>query len=139
MAVRNLDALKAKLAAMPGAVRAEVSRAVDQNADDMVALAQRLAPKRTGALAASIHKESGDTDISTRVVVGEFYGRFVEFGTRSSVKDEPVEGGQKNRKAKRTSGGTRAQPFFWPAYRALKKTMKGRVTRGANKGLKAGS
>jgi hypothetical protein len=32
--------------------------------------------------------------------------------------------------------GARAQPFFYPAYRALKKRVKSRLSRGASKAAK---
>lgn len=151
MAVRNLDKVKAKIAKIPANMRGAVAQATDKNADQMVGLAKRLAPIRSGALVASIHKEDGDTELGKRVVAGglkAFYARFVEFGTRGGVAGETVTskvkktfGGAakqaRTRKVKRTHPGTRAQPFFFPAYRALKQTMKGRVSRAAKAALKS--
>lgn len=151
MPIRNLAAVKAKLAKLPPGVQVAVKKANEQNADDMVGLAQRLVPRRTGALAASIGKEAGGTDLSVQVVAGNseaFYARFVEFGTRSGTAGETAdfskkqtlergtEGQSRSRKVKRTHPGTPAQPFFFPAYRALRRSMKSKVTRASNKAIK---
>lgn len=156
MAVRDAQAyaaaIKKRLDAIPAQVRQEIAAAQNQNAQEMVALAKSLAPKKTGALQASIRSEAGKTDLSVKVVAGDadaYYARFVEFGTRgSSEGDEQgfvekltltrgAEEQKRRRKARRTHPGTRAQPFFFPAYRALKKRMKSRASRAASKGIKA--
>ena len=139
MPIRNLEAVKRQIAQIPGKVSAEVKKAQDQNADEMVDLAKSLAPKRTGALAASIRAQPGATALSTEVVADKFYARFVEFGTRGATEGDTVQDASgRTRKAGRTHPGTKAQPFFYPAYRALKKRMKGRATGAANKAIKAG-
>ena len=155
-------AVKRRLSSIPGPVRREIGRAQGQNADALVALAQSLAPRlktrsskrQPGDLARSIHKEPGDTELSVKVVAGDskvFYARFVEFGTRASVKGQVQAFAEKltlargaevqgrSRKARRIHPGTKAQPFFFPAYRALKKGMRSRVTRAATRGLKEGA
>ena len=155
MALRNPQAyaaaIKRRLDAIPPKVREAVVAAQGQNADEMVALARSLAPKKTGALAASITKESSKNQLGVSVVAGggkAFYARFVEFGTRGSVDGEEqgftekltltrgAEGQKRRRKSRRTHPGTKAQPFFFPAYRALKKRMKGRASRAASKAIK---
>lgn len=155
MAPRNAQGyaalIKRKLDAMPAQVREAVKAAQNQNADEMVALAKSLAPKKTGALQASIHKEPTPSGGGAQVVAGDetaFYARFVEFGTRASVEgdtqgftekqtlDRGTEDQARTRKAKRTHPGTKAQPFFFPAYRALKPRMKSRASRAASKAIK---
>lgn len=93
MAPRNAQGyaalIKRKLDALPAQVRDAVRAAQNQNADEMVTLAKSLAPKKTGALQASIHKEPTVSGCGAQVVAGDetaFYARFVEFGTRAGVE-----------------------------------------------------
>lgn len=70
-----------------------------------------------------------------------YYARFVEFGTRPGIF-----GQQRTRKSKkgatkvstvmRTHPGTKAQPFFYPGYRAMRKKVKSRIARAVNKAMK---
>lgn len=95
-----------------------------KSAKDMVASAVVLAPRgETGDLQASIRwgKGAGPTayiveaggPLTTKN--GYDYSIGVEFGTRD----------------------TKAQPFFWPAYRLNRRRFRGRITRAINKAIKA--
>lgn len=115
--IQGLDRLRAKLAAMPEAARQEIKLALEQNADELVAMQKRLVPRDEGDLAESIGKQPGRHDLAVLVTAGSrkaFYARFVEFGT---VRKRP-------------------RPFFFPAYRSLRKRLKGRMTRAINKAAK---
>lgn len=152
MALRNRDRLLKKLAELPEAMRKAVGPAMDQGADEIVALQKRLAPKKSGALARSIKKVKGsyrpdnanvrgvgvgsegiegDPDLSVHVVAGDaeaFYAAFVEFGTAPHVNGGKFAGTE--------HPGAKAQPFFYPAYRALRKRTKARITRAGRKAAK---
>jgi HK97 gp10 family phage protein len=86
---------------------------------------------------------AGDPDLSVRVTAGNSgvrYAHLVEFGT------EPHEIRAKRAKALGKNGqfgtkvehpGASAHPFFYPAYRALKKRVKSRISRATNKAARA--
>lgn len=132
----GLDRLKRKLAAMPEAVKTRARAALEKNATEITDMQKRLAPFKSGALRNSINwvygsppksaLSSGDTEsagfisgIRVSVFAGDdaaFYARWVEFGTQQGVP---------------------AQPFFYPAYRALKKRAKARLARAVRDGVKA--
>ena len=118
MAVQGLDALKAKIAKIPQAARAELAKELDRSANDIASLARGLAPMDHGALKNSIHVEPGRTELSRKVIAGDeiaYYARWVEFG----------------------HGHAKARPFFFPAYRALRRAIKVRIGRAYTKAAKA--
>lgn len=88
----------------------------------------------------------GAAGLSVEVYAGNntaFYARWVEFGTapgkigeRTGARNSDVKQAKNGRKVARTHPGTRAQPFFYPTVRALKKRMKSRMVRNANKAAK---
>lgn len=115
--VEGRERLKARLQAIPGRMRAEVRAAIEKSADELVGMQQRLAPVDDGVLRDSIRKEPGDHDLAVAVKAGSdaaFYARFVEFGTQR----------------------TPAQPFFFPAYRALRKRIRARISRAVRKAVR---
>ena len=146
MAVRNLDRLKKRLAALPASVRTELAGAIDKGADEIVALQRDLAPKRTGALARSIQKNKGgagpaystfksaargDADLKVTITAGNTdvrYAHLVEFGTKPHMNKGKFEGTE--------NPGATAKPFFYPAYRALKKRAAARIVRAGRKAAK---
>lgn len=137
MAISGLEQLRAKIRALPDAARAEIRRAMEQGADEMVGMAKRLVPVDSGALrdsigwtwgeppkgsitlaksdpnaeAITIYAGSRDKSLGDR---DAFYVRWVEFGTVSQA----------------------AQPFFFPSFRALRKRVKSRNTRAVSKAFK---
>lgn len=152
MAMQNRDRLLKKLQAIQGKPRAAMRKALQQSAEEIVALQKRLAPKRTGALANSIGYsfgghvpdnanvrgvgggQGGDPDLTAVIHAGDkdaYYAAFVEFGTAPHEAGGMFEGAQ--------NPGTPAQPFFYPAYRALRKRAKSRVSRAAAKAIKEGA
>lgn len=97
--------------------RRRVSDAVEQNASELAEAIRARVPTDTGDLAESVGyrmgkgKDFADADISATVFEGKrgtFYAPFVEFGT---------------------STGARAQPHFFPTYRARKRLMKRRLNK----------
>jgi HK97 gp10 family phage protein len=95
-------------------------------ADDMVSLAKRLVPVADvdgGELRDSIRSHGGERETSIvfraggvpeTVKDGQDYARYVEFGT----SDTP------------------AQPFFWPAFRVVRRGHKNKVSRAINKAIR---
>lgn len=147
MTVQGLDRLSKKLRRLPQVAEQEISRAMEQSANEIVALAKSLAPVDSGDLQMSISwtwgeapkgamilgrvKASGAGNLKITVFAGggdAFYARFIEFGTSPHSNAGRFAGSQ--------HPGTKAQPFFYPAYRAMRKRAKGRVTRAINKSAK---
>ncbi len=126
--VQRLDKLRAKLRAMPDEVRREIRGALEKNANELTAMQKRLVPVDDGDLRDSIQWEWGSGDESRIGVKGQqglaitvtagdekvFYAGFKEFGTVNLP----------------------ANAFFFPSYRALRRRMKGRVSRAQNKAIK---
>jgi HK97 gp10 family phage protein len=94
--------------------------------------------KSSGGSAA---KGSGTKDdLLITVYAGDdeaFYARWVEFGTKPHSL---AKGAILKRGKKQTTGiqhpGTAATPFFFPAYRALRKRINQRIRRAINKAAK---
>ena len=130
----GLAKLQKNLNAMPKSVKQEIRKALEQSANEIVAMMRNLVPVDSGDLRDSIGWTYGDVpkgsislgsvraseltgDLTITVYAGNskaFYARWVEFGTQKM----------------------QAQPFFYPAYRALRRRAKGRVTRATNKAAK---
>ena len=134
MAITGLQQLRAKIKALPDAARAEIRAAMEQSAEEVVAMAKRLVPVDSGALRDSIGWTWGEppkgsitlaqSDPNAEAItiyagsrdktLGDadaFYVRWVEFGTVTA----------------------RAHPFFFPSWRALRKRVKSRNTRAVKK------
>jgi len=112
---------KQRLRAMPDNVRIEASRAAAKNAEVFAAAARKEAPELTGELKVSIkhYPVREFRGAVWRVVAGisggrGFYARFVEFGTKNN----------------------RAEPFFFPIYRAFRPRFRARMGRALKKGQK---
>ena len=150
MAMKNRERLLRKLKALPPAVRKHMRAAIVAGAEQIVAAQKRLAPKRTGALAASIsytmgtYKAAGpyvrgvtsgigpgDPDLTAVIHAGDskaFYARWVEFGTAKHINKGLYAGSE--------HPGSRPEPFFYPGYRAQKRSVKARISRAMRKGIK---
>lgn len=128
-------------------IRKEIETAQERNAKDMARLAQQWAPESRGGgdLKRSIRAELAESlrdrmQTVWRVVAGDekaFYARFVEFGTAAGRRGERVaRSGGGTRQVQRTHPGTPAQPYFYVAYRALRKRMARRYREGFRKAKK---
>lgn len=149
--VQGLDKLRAKLRRMPQEARAEIGKAMETGAAELVAMQKRLAPVSSGDLQRSIGYTKGafapensnvrgvsagsvvaDPDLSITVHAGDakaFYAAFIEFGTAPHKQpNNPMVGYH--------HPGSAAHPFFFPAYRALKRRIKGRISRATTKAAK---
>lgn len=132
--VEGLDRLKRRWSKIPEAVKINVRAAMEDAADMVVEEMWARAPHgETGRLGASIGwtwgeapagslvigtvggREYGSLRITIYAGGGEaFYARFIEFGT--------VQQG--------------ARPFFYPVWRARRRSVKSRITRAVSKAIR---
>ena len=143
---RRKDELFRKLASFAPEAHRRLAFANAETAAEMVALAKSFVPAKTGRLRASIvatgpgqntpsHSSGGSRRVpegSWAVTAGNSrvrYAALVEWGTRPHVNQ--------GRFAGTMNPGARAQPFFWPAYRLVRKKMRSRASRAINKSIKA--
>lgn len=165
--ILNLARLERKLKRLPQATEMTVKAAMEQSADEIVALARRLVPKDSmdlhnsigwtwgappqGALTlGKVARSALGKGLTITVYAGDddaYYARWVEFGTKASE----AQSSRPDSRYKRTPGiltksyaahaATPAQPFFFPAYRANRKSAKARIrkaTRQAARQVAAG-
>lgn len=142
--VQGLDRLKRKLTVtIPARVRERTRAAMEKGADEIVAMAKNLVPVDTGALRDSIGWTWGDAPEGAMVLA-------------QSVKTEAGERITIYAGNKQTLVGARAQfqlarlqefgthkmaprPFFYPAYRTLKRRVKSRINREMKKAIREGA
>jgi len=149
--IDGLDRLKRKLGRFPEMARREIAKAMEQSAQEVVEMAKRLAPIEDGDLRDSIgwnwyaappgsmvlgevrpEGTKGAGNMAIVIYAGDdkaFYARWVEFGTRPHVNGGIFAGTQ--------HPGSRAHPFFFPSWRAMRKRAKSRVSRAITKAAKA--
>lgn len=146
MALLGLVKLNRKLKTIPVAAKTAARKAVVEGMQEVVNLQQNLAPYDDGELMESIvltgpnsqtpkysqpggQRKTGDLEaISTAGNTKVRYAHLVEFGTAPHAQGGMFEGTM--------HPGTAPQPFFWPAWRALRTRVRGRVTRSINKAIK---
>ncbi|CCB65396.1 HK97-gp10 family putative phage morphogenesis protein [Hyphomicrobium sp. MC1] len=125
----DIASLKKKIAAIPPSVRAAAVAALDKDADELVSSMRALSPVRSGKLRESIHKEPGSTELQVKVVAGG----------QLTTKEVREGSGKPYDYAKGVEWGTHemaAEPYFFPAYRLLKKRLRSRVKRAITKAAK---
>lgn len=139
----DLTRLKRKLRQLPIAAQQQIRPALEQGAQQIVDLAKRLAGDDE-RLVASIGWTWGDAPDGAMVLASRragglritvyagddraFWARWREFGTRPRPN--------KGRFAGTMHPGTPPRPFFYPSYRALRRTVKGRVSRAITRSVK---
>lgn len=145
----NRDRLTRRFKSIPIEVRKAVRAQNNANADEMVRVAKGFAEtsRETGELIASIrsHDTTDSTRIRARVSAGAggaYYARFVEFGTAASdaqigqlYKRQKGATRGLRRKDKQAHAATAARPFFWPAYRLLRRRFRARIMRAAKSAI----
>jgi hypothetical protein len=145
MAVKGIDKLDRRLKEIPPQYIGGIDAVLREGANRHVSLSKTLCPKEHGDLNDSIvatplseapiaHSQGGGGatgDIGYRTTAGNSkvrYAHLVEFGAKPHIAGGLFEGAP--------HPGAPAQPFFYPAYRALKGSIKARlnkVLRGAAK------
>jgi HK97 gp10 family phage protein len=149
--IEGLERLKKRFDRLPANVFDEVGKAIETGANEIADMQKRLAPVRTGALRDSIAvsldgkppryaafrpkkgrnavaPEAGVTAVITAGNPEVRYAHLVEFGTAPHVVGGKFKGAE--------HPGARAEPFFYPAYRVLKRRVRGRISRAFSKGVK---
>lgn len=116
-----------------------------QSADELVAMMKTLAPVDSGDLVNSIGWKWGGKvpkgsiavasvqsgKLSITIFAGDakaFYARLVEFGTPPHLNGGMFAGTR--------HPGTKAHPFFFVSYRALRRRIKSRISRSITKSAK---
>jgi hypothetical protein len=126
MTVKGLAALNKKLDRMPRDAKVEIKKALNESADRVVALARGLAPVDEGDLRASIRKEPGRHELAIDVKAG---GPLTQRPVRSGVTQPHYD----------YSAKIEAEsPFFYGAWRALRKSVKSRLSRAYRDAVKKG-
>lgn len=128
----GLKSFQKRMRAIPAEVRKSVEPALAQGAYEAAEMMEQLAPERTGDLVGSIQvtlagqatpaysQPGGATVVPSNaalVTVGNTdvrYAHLVEYGTSK----------------------TPAQPFFWPAWRLVRKRAENRIKRAIAKAVK---
>ena len=142
----GLTKLQQKLKRLPLVVKEQIRKAMEQGAEEIVALAKSLVPVDSGALKDSIGwtwgraprgamtlgtVQSVGGDLTSTIYAGDdesFQARWVEFGTKPHTAGGMFEGA--------TIPAIPAQPFFFVSFRALRRRVRSRITRGINKAAK---
>ncbi len=141
----GMDPLIRKLKVMPDKARAAFRVALAQEADAICGLMSRLAPVDSGDLRDSISwtwgnnvpkgamaiATKGKGDLSITIFAGNadaWYARLVEFGTAPHVNGGEFAGSK--------HPGTKAQPFFYPGWRAGKRTAKANIRKAMREAVR---
>jgi HK97 gp10 family phage protein len=152
--IKGVRRLARKLRDMPGPVREATRSALEQAAIQIVATMRQLAPVRTGSLRNSIGWTWGKVPKSVLAVATArdpsgnvltifagnqtaFYARWIEFGTRPHSLAKRASTRRRKRQDQGTfHPGSPAQAFFFPSYRAHKKSAKRQVSAAIRKSIK---
>ena len=142
----GLDRLNKKLRKLPHAAERRIREAMAQGADEIVALMKSLVPVDSGDLRDSIAwtfgerpkysqaiatVKSADGKLALTIYAGNSkvrYAHLVEFATAAHVNGGMFAGTM--------HPGTKAQPFFYVSWRALRRRTKSRITRAITKSAK---
>ncbi|MBD9569037.1 HK97-gp10 family putative phage morphogenesis protein [Ensifer sp. ENS08] len=126
---KGVKELEKKLLAMPKRVEIAARKAMEKGADELVQMMRRLVPVDQGDLRESIawtwgeapkesvvlaESEPDARGLKITVYATDYKARWIEFGT---IK-------------------MRAQPFFFPSYRTLRKRIQSRIKREVKKAIR---
>lgn len=153
----GLDRLNRSLARLPIEAEAAIRIAMEKSAEEIVALMKNLVPEGDGDLKDSIgwtfSKNPPKGSIAVGTIGGSsgenlritiyagndraFYARQVEFGTQAhtvtSKSGKTLVGSDGTVYGKSVNHpGAQAKAFFLPAFRALRKKTRGRISRAVN-------
>lgn len=159
--IAGREALKRKFLALPKEVRTALATAMEKSADELNGMQRRLVPVASGSLRDSIGWAWGDPpegavlgrrtkgmggtitagadDFRISVYAGSkqaYYARWVEHGVKASTKGERITNASGRTRRSGGAVGQPARPFFFPAYRSLKKTIRSRTSRAITGAVK---
>lgn len=129
----GLARFQKRMREIPKAVRLAVQPALVQGAEEIAAAARALAPEDTGDLKRSIEVTGP----------GQFTPAYSQPGGQKATQENQAAvtvGNTDVRYAHLVEYGTKrapAQPFFWPAFRLVRKRAAARVKRAMSKAVKA--
>lgn len=141
--LKGLPQLKAKLIKLKQETMHSVRPSMEAAAQEIVDMMKRLVPVQHGDLQDSIGWTWGEApkrSISmTHGIAGNkitifagnevaYYARWVEFGTAPHINEGRFQGTE--------NPGTRPRPFFYPAYRALRKKSKLTIQKAIREGVR---
>lgn len=159
----GLERLNRKLKKLPIAAEKRIKEAMEQGANEIVAMMKSLAPEVSGDLRDSIGwtwgdrpkysqalatVKSSDGKLALTIYAGNSkvrYAHLVEFGTAAHDIYGKRQGLLGRRKAMGVDGrfgthvkhpGAQAKPFFFVSWRALRRRTKSRITRAITKSAK---
>lgn len=141
------ERMRRVLKALPDQVRKKIRQAILDESEKMAQTMRRLAPVDTGKLRDSIvvvpatenprlyqsrrsRRTDPDLELAALVYSELFYAPWKEFGTAPHRNEGEFKG--------TTNPGTRAEPFFFPGFRARKKAAIAKINRAARQGIKDG-
>lgn len=124
MSVTGLDKLNARMRRIPARTREALRVTLDQEADRLVNLQKALAPVDDGDLKDTIRTEPGRHDLAVDVVAG---------GPKTT---RPVREGVTSPAFDYAAQAEADAPFFYPAWRALRKSIRSRIARAVSKAAK---
>ncbi|MGZ2403880.1 HK97-gp10 family putative phage morphogenesis protein [Rhizobium ruizarguesonis] len=146
MTIKGLKELQRKLSRLPAVAKARIRAAMEEGADEIVAMMRSLVATDSGDLRDSIawtygrapkgamslgKVQSVGGDLTITIYAGNataFYSRWVEFGTAAHTAGGKFAGA--------TIPAIAASPFFFVSFRANRKKVKSRITRAINKAAK---
>ena len=133
--IKGFESWRRKMRKAPKIYAETIDKTLAKSGAEMARSVRALVPVgRSGRLRDSVgSRVEAALDGSSRSVVifagddDAYYARFVEFGTQASTKGQRVSRASGDRKAGRTHTGTTGRPFFWPAYRIMRRLLKRRL------------
>lgn len=159
MTVKGLSQLQRKLSRLPEIAKDRIAKAMEEAADQIVATAQNLVPvdeltlyesigwtwgdPPKGSLTLGKSKRRPSDGLKITVYAGNdeaFYARWVEFGT--APHNVESGGGTVSGKRRASIGaglghpGAKAQPFFFPAYNANRRSVRSKISRAVGRAAK---
>lgn len=132
--VQGVNELNRKLkVTMPARVKKAARLAMEKGAEEVVAMMKRLAPIDSGDLQMSISWTWGKAPKGSVVVAKsepdeDGMGITIFAGSKAAYYARWVEFGSSKR---------RAHPFFFPAWRTKRKSVRSRITREMKKAVEA--
>lgn len=141
--VQGLAEFERRWNAIPGRVRAAVREEMERSAEGIVRDMRRVAPKRTGRLAASIGWTWGaapDGSLVIGTVGGGEYGAMritIYAGSAGTMVSNSR--GKRFQLAKIMEFGTKAvpaHPFFFPVWRVRRRAVRTRISRAITKAIR---